>query len=377
MTRAFAPKTSSLIKEATKNVALSQRYGQEICAEPKRCWYNSLKLVRKLGKHKDDYLYVEGFVRLRRNGLVIEHGWLEDKVSGEIIDPTIHADDMDYFAGKRYTLEQVRSMGKKPPPFVWGGEGGFGGFRHADYKKAYTDAWGGLLGEADEVDLDELKLRVTTTFFDVGPKNEKYVLNCTFYPSRNSIHEFLNPESWMITGELQVELFDHLTHKYGNVFWTILGAYEDEGITPVYDVKLEVLTSSGRVIDQQSKEFQRKLTKLSLESAPGPARRLIDESSQQLFAKVKVDYVASFSPASEPCSKRVSVVIPIGIQDTFHWDDIKWWGFAKYEAIAEQLKICDAYLAELDVLKVEILDGNMDRISPKELGRLQAKEVLS
>ena len=74
---------------------------------PKQCFHNSLRILKKYPKHK--FLYVEGYAVLSSNGLVIEHGWLEN--DGKIIDVTLPGEIARYFAVDKFTEAEARRAG--------------------------------------------------------------------------------------------------------------------------------------------------------------------------------------------------------------------------------------------------------------------------
>ena len=125
-----------------KDKVASAAWAGKVKAQMKACWANAVKAVKR---GPDNLVYVEGFASLAKfNGIVVEHGWVED---GEtIIDPTLPEADAEYFPGVRYTKAQVKELSKdREPPFVWGGDGGFGGYSNKDYKAAHDLAWSKLL----------------------------------------------------------------------------------------------------------------------------------------------------------------------------------------------------------------------------------------
>jgi hypothetical protein len=124
---------------------LSAAVAVRIGALPKLCWTNALEALRTQRLLAGGY-YVEGWAII--NYSVVEHGWIE-LPDGRIVDPT-HARPTKmkmqtteestpaYFAGVRYTKEELTGLRISRLPLVW--EYGWGGFKHEPYKQAYLDA---------------------------------------------------------------------------------------------------------------------------------------------------------------------------------------------------------------------------------------------
>lgn len=144
------------VEEMAKDKAKSARWRNKIKTVPKACWDNAVALLKKISNTKTGYRYAEGFVteynrRSRKltydevqdgirhtdKGFVIEHGWVIDPQGNEI-DPTLPHDDLVYFPGVTYTIDQVEEL--RDPPFVWQ-TGGFGGLKNKKYRAAFEAAW--------------------------------------------------------------------------------------------------------------------------------------------------------------------------------------------------------------------------------------------
>lgn len=65
-------------------------------AIPKQCFNNCARAISKAPRK---YTYCEGIVFLREFGIPIEHGWLVDNQTGEVIDPTLKDDSVDVYLG--------------------------------------------------------------------------------------------------------------------------------------------------------------------------------------------------------------------------------------------------------------------------------------
>jgi hypothetical protein len=81
---------------------LAKRYRRQL--RPQKCFDNA-----RLVLHDPDLiaraLYVEGWCVCPRSHEVFAHGWLE--LTGQIIDPTLPACDLEYFAGLRLTAAEL------------------------------------------------------------------------------------------------------------------------------------------------------------------------------------------------------------------------------------------------------------------------------
>jgi hypothetical protein len=119
----------------------SKKYVKVVSVVPKKCWNNAFKLFKK--KPAEFKYYVEGWVIPGDfdDLIAIEHGWLED-LDDKTIDITLAARGMKqgtYFAGVRYTYDQIKQIKEKDLPYVYV-HGGFGGFKNPGYLKAYKAA---------------------------------------------------------------------------------------------------------------------------------------------------------------------------------------------------------------------------------------------
>lgn len=86
------------------NRELAAALAQEVQAEPKECFRNSVLAQYRC---KGEALYVEG-VLLIMGGVLIEHGWLQ--VDGHIVDTTLHGEPAAHYTPIfTYTKEEVRS----------------------------------------------------------------------------------------------------------------------------------------------------------------------------------------------------------------------------------------------------------------------------
>ena len=126
------------------NLTLSMQVAEKTHPEPKRCWANALSALRTVKALHGAY-YVEGWALLDV-AVPIEHGWLE--LPHSIVDPTYalllkngSAQSLHpvYFAGVRYTREAMKGIAVTKLPHVYS-FGGFGGFTHEPYKRAFDQA---------------------------------------------------------------------------------------------------------------------------------------------------------------------------------------------------------------------------------------------
>ncbi len=129
-----------------KNVEESTRVSRHrnVKATPKQCYSNAVRVIEHVPGYEDAW-YVEGFA-VFQDGLVIEHGWVES--SGEVIDPTLPNDRMDYFPGLRFRGQAGIAKALKLPkhfktdsdlPFFY--RFGWGGHGSPEFRKAREDAW--------------------------------------------------------------------------------------------------------------------------------------------------------------------------------------------------------------------------------------------
>lgn len=120
-----------------KDVQLSEAVQKQINARPNECWRNAI-LALFSTPALEGAVYVEGWCVAFFS---FEHGWLE-LPDGTIIDPTITEDDMQYFPGVKYTLEELEKRIKKHSlnlPLV---RYDFkrGGMENIEYSKAHSKA---------------------------------------------------------------------------------------------------------------------------------------------------------------------------------------------------------------------------------------------
>ena len=104
-------------------------------------------------------------------------------------------------------------------------------------------------------------------------------------------------------------------------------------------------------------------------------RQLIDEGIRdQLFARVWVLVLGDNGDLKRPSAVK-EAVISASVRDTFNVDDLGWWECHKFAEIIDELGADNFF--RTSVLKVDVLDSNMVKLSAKDLARLQAKESLS
>lgn len=113
-------------------------------SETKQCWYNAYTAAMYLAHLVGDAVYVEGWAVRLKDGEVFEHGWLERE--DEILDPTLWDEDLGYFAGLRFTLDEVERVkietagtSESELPLAWR-IGGWSGSDDPAYREAYEAA---------------------------------------------------------------------------------------------------------------------------------------------------------------------------------------------------------------------------------------------
>ena len=87
------------MKQDTK---LSKEYSKKIVSEVGMCFWNSKRLFVSI--EENNAFYVEGFASMAGG----KHGWVE--IDGRVVDVSpfwTGREDVEYFAGVRYTREQV------------------------------------------------------------------------------------------------------------------------------------------------------------------------------------------------------------------------------------------------------------------------------
>jgi hypothetical protein len=139
------------------NIAESARACRILVAFDKECWWNAARAVRTLYRKRGDAFYVEGHA-ITKYGISCEHGWVE--LDGMIVDPTPSWHEPEdchafatapvYFAGIRYTYEQLRRKPANPErmPFIHGDR--FLGWRNEAYRRSYLDSMAFVFGPAFE-----------------------------------------------------------------------------------------------------------------------------------------------------------------------------------------------------------------------------------
>ena len=139
---------------------LSVDIAQQVSAQPKHCWHNSILGQQVL----PNALYIEGWIVVPE-GVVIEHGWLE--MESKIVDPTlvprIHEESEvpRYFSGIYYTVEESfegleATDGELPLVY----RDGCWGRVTAPYMLAYCDAWEYSFAHCDVDATDEFRQHI-------------------------------------------------------------------------------------------------------------------------------------------------------------------------------------------------------------------------
>jgi hypothetical protein len=133
-----------------KNVEESRKVAKhpKVQVTQQKCYRNAFRVIQYVPGY-EDAAYVEG-VAVRRNGLSIEHGWVE--FDGEIIDPTLPDDEMAYFPGLRFPGQVGISEALRIPKHFKGDSDlpifyrfGWGGCESPEFCQAWDDAWGYLV----------------------------------------------------------------------------------------------------------------------------------------------------------------------------------------------------------------------------------------
>jgi len=76
---------------------------------PLECWQNSIKATTMLSALYLDhtFVYVEGYYLQAVTGEAIEHGWVLDTTTDEIIDVTNYHNAVAYYEAERFSLQAI------------------------------------------------------------------------------------------------------------------------------------------------------------------------------------------------------------------------------------------------------------------------------
>ena len=155
--------TNLLHYELSVEVALA------IKAEPLRCWKNAALAVLTFPRLFALGTYDEGWIVVPRNQVIaiIEHGWCTSPEIG-IVDPSIvliesREQPVTYFSGLEIPGGKLHQyISGKTIPLVCNSHYGRDGMRHKGYKQSYDKAWQWAQKLAQERQLPQNAIKVST-----------------------------------------------------------------------------------------------------------------------------------------------------------------------------------------------------------------------